>query len=244
MGKLKIGYSYQMPKGFDFKIDEENIKAIGATVTLLRELGHEVNEVELPYDKTLHTELLYTMVMSHTSATVDHISRLRGRQATVNELEPNTWLLYKLGKTFTANDVVSASLKWNKVARAMGDFHRQYDLLLTPTLGTWSFKIGALQSSAAEESALKVLNSLGISTIVKYTGMIEKISSKLYNWLPYPPLANITGQPSMSVPLHWNAEGLPMGVMFTGKMNNEDILFRLAAQLEQAKPWFDRVAQI
>ena len=244
VGKLKIGYSYQMPKGFDFKIDEENIKAIGATVTLLRELGHEVNEVELPYDKTLHTELLYTMVMSHTSATVDHISRLRGRQATVNELEPNTWLLYKLGKTFTANDVVSASLKWNKVARAMGDFHRQYDLLLTPTLGTRPFKIGALQSSAAEESALKVLNSLGISTIVKYTGMIEKISSKLYNWLPYPPLANITGQPSMSVPLHWNAEGLPMGVMFTGKMNNEDILFRLAAQLEQAKPWFDRVAQI
>ena len=243
-GKLKIGYSYQMPQGFDFKIDEENIKAIEATVKLLKDLGHEVNEVPLPHDKTLHTELLYQLVMGHTSATVEYIERMRGKKAQLDELEPNTWLMYKLGRTFAAADVVGAGMKWNKVARALGDFHTQYDLLLTPTLGMKPFKIGALQSSAVEEAGLKALNALGISTVVKYTGLIEKISSKIYNWLAYPPLANITGQPSMSVPLHWSADGLPVGVMFTGKMNNEALLFRLAAQLEQAKPWFDKVPTV
>jgi amidase len=241
IGKLKIGYSYQMPKGFDFSIDEENIKGIESTVKLLRELGHEVNEVPLPYDKTLLTEMLYMLAMSHTSATVDYLSRMLGRKARLDELEPNTWLLYKLGRTFTAADVVGARLKWNVAARAMGDFHTQYDLLLTPTLGMKPFKIGALQSSPVEEAALKALNALGISTLVKYSGLIEKISSKIYHWIPYPPLANITGQPSMTVPLHWSADGLPVGMMFTGRMNDEAMLFRLAAQLEQSRPWFDRV---
>ena len=243
-GKLKIGYSYQMPKGFDFNIDEENIKAIERTVSLLKDLGHNVEEVPLPHDKTLHTELLYIMAMSNASATVEQISRMRGKKAQLHELEPNTWLLYKLGKSFTASDVVSAKLKWNNLARAMGEFHQQYDLLLTPTLGMKPFKTGALQSSAAEEAGLKIMNALGISTLVKYTGLIEKISSKIYNWLPYPPLANITGQPSMSMPLHWSSDGLPVGVMFTAKMNNEALLFRLAAQIEQAKPWFDKVAPL
>ncbi len=243
-GKLKIGYSYQMPKGLDFKIDEENIKAIETTVKLLKELGHEVNEVSLPYNKELMTELLYMLAMSHASATVDYLGKMLGRKPSQSELEPNTWLLYKLGQSFTAQNVVFAGMKWNKVARAMGEFHKQYDLLLTPTLGMKPFKIGALQSSGAEETALKIMNALGISTVVKYTGLIEKISSKIYNWIPYPPLANITGQPSMSVPLHWSADGLPVGVMFTGKMNNEALLFRLAAQLEQANPWFSNVPVI
>ena len=241
-GKLRIGYSYRMPKGFDFPIDPENINAIEKTVKLLKDLGHEVEEIELPYDSKLHTELLYTLVMGHTSATVEFIARKRGRKAELSELEPNTWLMYKLGKSFTAEDMVSAGMKWNQVARAMGEFHKKYDLLLTPTLGMKPFKTGALQSSAAEEAGLKVMNALGISTIVKYTGLIEKIATKMYSWLPYPPLANITGQPSMSVPLHWSADGLPVGVMFTGRMNNEALLFRMAAQLEQASPWFDKVA--
>lgn len=242
IGKLKIGYSYQMPKGFDFPIDPENIKAIENTVTLLKGLGHDVEEVELPYDKELHTVLLYTMVMGHTSATVDHIAQLRGKKAELSELEPNTWLMYKLGRSFTAADIVSTKLKWNKVTRAMGEFHKQYDMLLTPTLGMKPFKTGALQSSAAEETGLKIMNALGISTVVKYTGLIEKIATKTYSWLPYPPLANITGQPSMSMPLHWSADGLPVGVMFTAKMNNEAGLFRLAAQIERAQPWFEKIA--
>jgi len=153
-------------------------------------------------------------------------------------------LLYVLGKSFSAQDFALAKLGWNEESRAMGKFHQQYDLLLTPTNGMKPFKIGALQVSKAEQAGLRMMNALGISSLVKYMGMIEKAANNIFQWIPYPPLANITGQPSMSVPLHWSTDNLPVGVMFTAPMNDEATLFRLAAQLEQAKPWFERVPEI
>jgi amidase len=71
---------------------------------------------------------------------------------------------------------------------------------------------------------------------------IEQLAEKVFAFMPYTPIANMTGQPAMSVPLHWNAKGLPVGVMFTAGIYREDILFQLAAQLEEAKPWMERVA--
>ena len=239
VGKLKIGYSLEQP--ITLKQDEENIKAIELTVKLLHELGHEVEEVKLPYKKELLTEILYTMVYGETSATLDYIGEGRGSKPKRHEVEPNTWLLYKLGKSFSANDFSFAKLKWNDACRVIAKFHQQYDLLLTPTLGMKPFKTGALQNSAFEQAGLRAMNALGISTVVKYTGLIEKTAEKIFGWIPYAPLANITGQPSMTVPLYWSNDDLPIGVMFTGKLNDEATLFRLAAQLEKAKPWFNKI---
>jgi amidase len=242
VGKLKIGFSLEQP--ILPKQDPENIKAIEFTVKLLQDLGHEVQEVKLPYKKELLTEILYAMVYGETSALLDFIGELRGRRPQRSDVEPNTWLLYKLGKSFSANDFSLAKLKWNEACRKVAKFHTQYDLLLTPTLGMKPFKIGALQNSAIEQFALKAMNALGISSVVKYTGLIEKTAEKIFGWIPYAPLANITGQPSMTVPLYWSDDKLPIGIMFTGRMNDEATLFRLAAQLEQARPWFDKVPVI
>jgi amidase len=126
----------------------------------------------------------------------------------------------------------------------MAAYHAKYDLLLTPTVGRKPFKIGSMNNSAFEDAALKTLNVLGLSSMVRYTGMIEKVANKTFAWMPYPALANITGQPSMSVPLHWSSDNLPIGVMFTAPMNDEATLFQVAAQLEKAQPWFDNVAVI
>lgn len=240
--KLKVGYSYQMPKGLDAPIDPENEKAIKHAAEVLRSLGHEVEEVELPFTHKLNSELLYTMVLGELSATLDAIGEERGRKPSHTEVEPNTWLLYKLGKSFSANSYALAKSKWNRESRNLATFFGQYDLLLTPTLGRKPFVIGSMNNSAAEDFALKLLNNLGLSTVVRYTGMIEKVAQKTFSWIPYPPMANITGLPSMSVPLHWSADGLPVGVMFTAPQNDEATLFRLAAQLEQADPWFNKVA--
>lgn len=242
--KLKIGYSYQMPIGFDINPDPENIKAIEHTIKLLRNLGHEVVEVDLPFNKTLLTERLYMLVMGELAATLDYIGELRGQKVNYKEVEPNTWLLYKLGKTFTAGEFALSHLKWNETGRKVGEFHQEYDLLLTPTLGTKPFKIGALQTSKAEDTALRVMNSLGISQMVKYTGLIEKTATKIFGWIPYAPLANLTGQPSATIPMWWSSDNLPVGVMFTAPMNDEATIFRLAAQLEQAEPWFNKVAPL
>lgn len=242
--KLKIGYSTKMPAGLNAPVDEENIKAIAHTVQLLKSLGHEVSEVELPYKKEVLTELLYMMVLGETSATLDYIAELRGQRPHAKEVEPNTWLLYKLGKSFTARDFALAKMRWNDVSRTVAEFHKRYDLLLTPTLGRPPFIIGSMNNSSFEEIALRTLNTLGISTVIKYTGMIEKIAEKTFGWIPYAPLANITGQPSMTVPLYWTADQLPVGVMFTGIQCREDILFQLVAQLESQQPWFHRMASL
>lgn len=239
--KLKIGYSTKMPAGLNTPVDEENIKAINHAVKLLRDSGHEVTEVELPYRKEVLTELLYAMVYGETSATLDYIGEQRGRKPHRSEVEPNTWLLYKLGKSFSANSFALAKLKWNEVNRKLAEFHKQYDLLLTPTLGRRPFKIGSMNTSKAEDTLLRMMNALGISSVVRYTGLIEKISEQTFSWIPYAPLANITGQPAMTVPLYWSEENLPIGVMFTAPWHDEGTLFQLAAQLEQANPWFNRV---
>jgi amidase len=242
--KLKIGYTTKMPAGMNKPVDEENIKAIAHTVQLLKSLGHEVLEVELPYRKEVLTELLYAMVYGETSATLDYIGEQRGRKPHRTEVEPNTWLLYKLGKSFSANAFALAKLKWNEVNRKIAEFHKQYDLLLTPTLGMRPFKIGAMNNPPLEEISLRVLNVLGISSIIRYTGMIEKIAEQTFGWIPYPPLANITGQPAMTVPLYWTSENLPVGVMFTAPLSDEGTLFQLAAQIEKAQPWFNKAPSL
>jgi amidase len=241
-GKLKIAYSLEHPMGR--KQDEENVAAIHNTVKLLKELGHDVEEVPLPYKKELLTQILYMMVLGETSATIDYLGEVNNKKPTIKDFEPNTWLLYKLGKSFSAGDFALAKLKWNETTRAMGQFGLKYDALLTPTLGMKPFKIGALQNSKAEDIALRTLNALGNTSVIKNAGIIEKTATKIFSWIPYAPLANITGQPSMTVPLHWSKENLPVGVMFTGRLNDEATLFRLAAQLEQAQPWFDKVPAI
>jgi amidase len=239
--KLKIGFTTKMPAGLKAPVDEENIKAVLHTVQLLRSLGHEVLEVELPYRKEVLTELLYAMVYGETSATLDYIGEQRGRKPHRSEVEPNTWLLYKLGKSFSANAFALAKLKWNEVNRTMADFHAQYDLLLTPTLGMRPFEVGTMNNSYFEDLSLRLLNALGISSVIRYTGMIEKIAEKTFSWIPYAPLANITGQPSMTLPLYWTGEYLPVGTMFTAPLGDEATLFQLAAQLEKSQPWFSRV---
>lgn len=243
-GKLKIAYSLDFPEGFNFKQDEENIQAIKSTVQLLKELGHEVTEVKLPYKREMLIGLFTMMVYGETSANISFLEAEQGRKATPADFEPNTWLLYKLGKSYSAHDFAFYRLKWNEVCKSMAAFHHKFDLFLTPTLGMKPFKIGALQSSKLENNALKFLNKMGISSILRYSGEVEKIASQTFNWIPYAPLANITGQPAMTVPLHCSKENLPVGVMFTGRINDEATLFRLATQLEKEKPWFDKVPVI
>jgi amidase len=242
--KLRIAYSYQMPIGLNANIDEENIEAMKKTIRILTTLGHDVHEIDFPYSKEVLIDQFYKIMCGETSAGIDYIAQKRGKKVSIDELEPNTWFLYKMAKSFTANEFSLAKLKWNELNRHIANIHKKYDLILTPTVGRKPFVLGEMNNSKLEDIGLKIINRLGLTTSLRHTGIIEKVAEKTFSWMPYPPLANITGQPSMTVPLHWSKENLPIGVMFNARWNDEATLFKLAAQLEQANPWFNTVPSI
>ena len=101
-------------------------------------------------------------------------------------------------------------------------------------------KIGALKLSDSEQNQIKLIARTGQTWILEAMGVIKPVAARTYEFIPWRPVFNVTGQPAMSVPLHWNREGLPIGMHFVGKWGDEATLFRLAGQLEKAKPWFDK----
>jgi amidase len=122
----------------------------------------------------------------------------------------------------------------------MGLFFLKYDLYLTPTTAYPPAKIGELQPKSSEVFLMKVVNTLKLGGLLKGLGIVDQMAEKSLERTPFTQLANLSGLPAMSVPLHWTSDGLPCGVQFVGPFGDEAILFRLAAQLEKTRPWFNK----
>ena len=89
---------------------------------------------------------------------------------------------------------------------------------------------------------MRAVNALNAGWLLRALGVVTPLAERTFDYMPFTPLFNITGQPAMSVPLHWNAQGLPIGLQIAARFGADGLLFRVAGQLEQARPWFDRVA--
>jgi amidase len=237
-GRLRIAFTLDHPLGRP--LHSECATAVRDAVSLLESLGHEVAEVPLPFDGRAVASAFFMLYFGETGASIAGLSKVLGRPAKPTDVEPTTWLLGLLGRTYSAADFAAARHTWNEHARRMGRFHEKYDLLLTPTLATPPVRIGELQPKPFEQKLLKVVNTFGLGGLIRRSGLVEKLAEQSLEKTPYTQIANLTGQPAMSVPLHWTAEGLPCGVQFIARLGAEDMLFRLAGQLEQARPWFDR----
>ncbi|MFD2569870.1 amidase [Spirosoma soli] len=238
-GKLRIAFSTQalMPSQV---IDPECVKAVQETVRLLESLGHIVEEVPLPYEKTIVTEAFFVTVLSETAATLRELSAYLGRPVRRGDVELNTWAQARLAGGFSAEDLAFQKRRWNTLNRSMGRLHESYDLFLTPTLPRSPIAIGTFQNKASEERLLKLVDTVGGLKYLKNSKTVEDLAERSLGYISYTVITNMTGQPSMSVPLHWSADGLPIGVMFAAKLGDEATLFRLAGQLEQARPWFNK----
>jgi amidase len=165
-----------------------------------------------------------------------------GERASPANVEIATWALALLGRSYTAADMAHAGRTLQRAARSVGRWFDGYefDALLTPTLTTPPFVIGALQPPAHEMVAMKALGRLRAGGVLRAAGALDKAATRVFDWIACPPVFNVTGQPAMSVPLAWNAAGLPIGMHFAGRFGDEATLFRLAGQLETARPWFAR----
>jgi amidase len=241
-GRLRIAYTAKplLPG----EMHPDCVKGLEETVKLCQELGHEMVEAAPELDGSAFARAFLTMVCGETRAGIEEAEVLVGRKATSADFEAATWALSLLGKQFSAGDFAKAVHTLKDTAQRMGYFFEEYDMLLTPTLAMPPVKTGALQPQGAELMAMKLLGRLNAGGLLQIFADIDALAEDIFAFIPCLPLFNVSGQPAMSVPLHWNDEDLPIGMHFVGRYGDEAGLLRLAAQLEEARPWFDRVPPV
>lgn len=239
-GRLRIAFSTRSPVGTE--VDAEAVAAVENTVRLLRSLGHEVEEGEPPVDGVQLGKDFVMMWFANVATTVDAIKAETG--CGNDGFEADTVVMAEFGRTVRANEYVASVLRWNEYSRQLSDFHQRYHLWLSPTMARPPARVGEVATPAWQQKAASALVKLRLSGAMLKTGIIEEMVRENLQWVPYTQLGNLTGTPGMSVPLHWTAEGLPLGVQFLAPPQGEAMLIRLAAQLEQAQPWADRIPTI
>src|SRR5207249_3919229 len=150
-----------------------------------------------------------------------------------------TWLLHLVARSQSSNALIHAWDEMRRSGRRLAAFFEKYDVLLLPTLTLPPWPIGAYNPTPFEARGMQVLRHAPVrpALLMAY----KQLTTKGRELVSNTPLFNMTGQPAMSVPLHWNAAGLPIGSQFVGRFGDEATLFRLAGQLEAARPWRDRV---
>jgi amidase len=223
------------------EVHPDCIAAVHDAVALLEGLGHEVVEDHVAIDGAAFSRNFLTVVAGELGADLDEAARLVGRRPRRRELEPATRALGLISGALSARDFSVAIRNLEVMGRDVGTFFEGYDVILTPTLSTPPPRIGTIGPSKAEEAQLKFLGLFGSGRLMQAAGLIDQAAKSALDFIPWTPIYNITGHPAMSVPLFWNAAGLPIGVHLVGRFAREDILFQLAGQLEEARPWFDRL---
>ncbi len=241
-GKLTIAFNTVSPVGTD--VDPDCIKAVQETAKMLEKLGHTVEEAKPDLDGKALANSYMNLYFGEIAADIVALESILGRKAKPSDLETLTWTMGMLGRTFTAGDFVREMREWGIASRVMGKFHKKYDLYMTPTLAYPPAKIGELKPKPAEIVLMKIVNSLKLGKVLKASGMVDQMAVDSLTKTPFTQLANFTGQPAMSVPLHSTSDGMPCGIHFAGRFADEATLFRLAGQLEKESPWFDKRAPV
>lgn len=238
-GRLRIAFT--MKPFLPGTVHDDCVKGLEATVRLCQDLGHEMVEASPQIDSRTFAMAFLTMACGETRAAIEQAEAVKGRKASSRDFEATTWAAGLLGRQITAAEFSKAVHLLKCTARQIAPFFDEYDVLLTPTLAMPPLITGALQPKGLEAFALKLLGRLNAGRLIKAFAEIGALADQVFQFIPYTPVFNATGQPAMSVPLHWSDEGLPIGMQFVGRYGDEAMLFRLASQLEEAKPWIDRV---
>lgn len=234
-GKLRIAFSSRSPLCGALHLD--CIAALDDAVKLLRELGHELVDVTLDIDGAEWKRTAMVMMCGICAADVRDAERRVGKKAGRAGFDRGTWLTRAVGESITAGEYAEAVRIQQRLANQVARFVSKYDAWLTPTLGEPPPEIGALYAQGAEAAAEEVIARLQLGGLARKSGALEKFADRIYAFMPFTMLANGAGLPSMNVPLWWNDGNVPVGVMLTGRFADEAMLFRLAAQLEEARPW-------
>lgn len=218
-GKLRIAWSDKAISGVQVHTDV--VAGLHETVKLMESLGHELVEDQIKIDWSHFFEALVVLWTAYLAWAIDILANSVKRTPSYDNMERVTNELYHHGKSLSAMDMHDALANINTVSRQSGALFEKCDLFLTPTIAQPPLILGTLNQ-----------NEVGVDA--------REWTRRVFDWVPFTPLFNSTGQPAISLPLHWSPDGLPVGMHFAAKLNDEATLIRVAAQLEEAKPWKDK----
>ncbi len=214
-GPLTIAFSDATPEGST--IAPECRAAMEDAARLLESLGHRLVPATPKVDWAALDQAFFVVMAVQTQRVMQ--MRAAGRSYGAQDFEPVTWAMAEAGKGFSGVEYLTAIQTFHRIGRETAPFFQQHDLLLTPTLADLPPMLGYLSTE---------------------TDDLKAYLKRTFDFAPYTRLFNVTGQPAMSLPLHWTASGLPVGVQIAGAYGSEALLFRLAFQLERARPWAAR----
>jgi len=233
---LRIGFTTESPIGTP--VDAQAVQAVEHTAQLLSSLGHHVEEVPCPVQGI---QLAEDFLLAWFCAQAHLIDTIKAQTGAGNDqFEPDNLLMAAVGRSVSAVEFLACEARWNNHNHDLARFHAKHDLWLTPTLAAPPVPLGALDTPRPLETLSRVARGLGLAGVLRHTRDFKSTVLENLGWTPYTQLANITGRPAMSVPLHWTPDQLPLGVQFVAPLNGEGLLLQLASQLEQAQPWFKR----
>lgn len=240
-GPLRIGV--RVPSAINPDPHAEAVAAAETAVRVLTDLGHHVEELpRAPFDDAALARDFLLSWFVYTAWEVADAKRRTG--AGDDAFERDTLIMAALGRATSSVDYVDAVQRRHDHTRRLTTFFESYDLLLTPTLATPPPTIGAFDLPVALQRGADLLLRTRTARLLRYTSIVDDMVDQNLNWVPYTQLANLTGRPAISLPLHWTADGLPIGVQFVAPLSGEPLLLRLAAQLEEALPWAHRIAPV
>ena len=216
-GRLRIAFSTRTTLGVEAHPD--CAEAVRDVAKLCESLGHDVVEGAPSVDGELLWRSFTTVLAAGFAWAIADWGRRLGRQPTPDRFEPFVWAFAERGRQVSAPEYLLVLQDLQRISRRIARFFVDHAVWLTPTLGEPPVPLGTFSYAGQDPF---------------------EVRRRMAAFSPFASICNVTGQPAMSVPTHWTPAGLPVGTHFAGRFGDEATLFRLAAQLETARPWADR----
>src|SRR5690625_2618705 len=231
--KLNIGFTTTSPVGTPVTDDAK--EAVLNVVKWLEAQGHHITETDNGIDGKEMMRNYYLMNSGEVSATISNIEHQMNREITQADLELEAWLLNVAGKSVSAAEFSLSLASWDKAAEKMSQFHQTYDFYITPAAASTAPKVGELTPS--EKDVTQIGEDIVSASPNKQQEIIYDMFLPSLTYTPFTQLANLTGQPAISMPTHLAKNGLPIGVQVMARKGGEASLLKLAAQLEKSPLW-------
>ncbi len=216
--KLRIAATTKPPVA-DAVVDPVAARAVGEAASLLRSLGHEVEEVDPPWQEEHLRELFGAVFCDAIGLSIAYSGLVANRDPSAEDMEPMSWAIFSMIRKMTSLEAGAAAVRLQQFARRLVSFLLPYDALLTPALAERPLPIGTLDTAAPEPMQTFTRSAL---------------------FTPFTPVFNATGQPAISLPLYEGEDGMPLGVQLAGRPAAEGTLLALSMQLQEALPWAQR----